>query len=242
MWPECREENGALIYGGRAYRAALKLDGLFPNVSHDILSVPPDCLCRPAAPFLRCARLVFHGMEAWLLVNENQNAPLQTQVLFPTHRLLGQYDLWNNQAFQIDSLDEAEGRSAALSLAPNESLLVFACETEDEWAALPREEQPFLILENRDFIFEGEQKALCQKTYSAQVPACAGDLLVLVTAPEMAEVFIGGQCLGAAFWPPQEIRIPKERLPQGPFTLRLVLTGSRANQYGRPVPYGLGET
>ena len=122
------------------------------------------------------------------------------------------------------------------------SLLVFSCETEDEWAALPREEQPALILENRDFIFEGEQKALCQKTYSAQAPACAGDLLVSVTAPEMAEVFIGGQCLGAAFWPPQEIRISKEHLPKGPFTLRLVLTGSRANQYGRPVPYGLGET
>ena len=242
VWPECREENGALMCGGKAYRAALQLDGLFPNVSHDVLSVPPDCLCRPAAPFLRCARLVFHGTEAWLLVNENQAAPLKTQALFPTHRLLGQYDLWNNQAFQMDSRDEAEGRSAALSLAPNESLLVFSCETEDEWAALPREEQPALILENRDFIFEGEQKALCQKTYSAQAPACAGDLLVSVTAPEMAEVFIGGQCLGAAFWPPQEIRISKEHLPKGPFTLRLVLTGSRANQYGRPVPYGLGET
>ena len=55
----------------------------------------------------------------------------------------------------------------------------------------------------------------------------------------MAELYIDGRQCGVAFWPPQRFRIPAGPRAGEPVALRLTVTGSRANRYGRPVWYGL---
>ena len=240
VWKDCREENGALICQNRTFEAVMTLDGAFPSVSRDVFSVPPDCACEPAQPHLRAARLKFHGRAVWLLVNESLEKPLEADIRFPASAPLGKYDLWQNQIWRLESRADGKCRRARICLAPNESLLIFSCDSQAEWDALPKETAPAVTLRNRDFTFESENKALHQITYSAHVPACLGPLLISLSAQEMAEVFLNDECFGAAFWPPQRIMIPGSRLPRGAFTLRLTVTGSKACQYGSPVWYGLG--
>ena len=239
VWQDCREENGRLVCQGRAYQAVMPLRDEFPSVSRDVNAVPPDCLCEPPQRDLRAAKLRFHERTVWLLVNASQEKPLDASVRFPTGAPLGQYDLWHNEAWRLDAELAGKERRARVRLDPCESLLVFACGSEAEFAALPAKPLPAAVLTNRDFTLENENKALYQKTYSAKVAGCSGPLLISVSAQEMAEVSVENKCLGVSFWTPHKILIPAERLPDGPFTLRLTVTGSKANQYGRPVPYGL---
>ena len=64
--------------------------------------------------------------------------------------------------------------------------------------------------------------------------------MVRVNAPEMVEAYVGEKLAGAAFWPPQVIRIPAAEDMQDIRTVRLVVTGSKANRYGgKEVPWRL---
>lgn len=240
VWPDCREENGALLCRGQRYQAIMPIENEFRSVSRDVSAVEPDCVCNPPQSALRTAKLRFHGRTVWLLVNEQIEKPLEAEIRFPTAQPLGKYDLWQNQLWRLESHADGNQRRARIALAPNESLLIFACDSQEAWAALPMETAPAVTLRNRDFTLESENEALHQLTYSAHVPACSGPLMVSLSAQEMAEVYLNDECLGVSFWPPQRIVIPASRLPQGAFTLRLTVTGSKACQYGHPVWYGLG--
>lgn len=238
VWAECAEEQGQLLCRGRRYGAVIGPESMFPSVPHDPASVPPDCLCRPAQPELRAARLIWQGRELWLCVNEGPR-PIETELTLFTRGQVGLCDLWAGEAWRIDSRETSDGRTLPLRLRQNESALLFAC-SDEEWAALPRKRPPARVLTAADFTLEGEDRARHQKTYTAIAEASDGDLLVSVEAQEMVELYANDRLCGVAFWPPQRIRVPAEALRQGPVALRLIVTGSKANQYGnRPVAYGL---
>ena len=96
-------------------------------------------------------------------------------------------------------------------------------------------------LTEEHFTLEKDYPEAFRKVYTANIGPLGEDCLVEVHAPEMAELYAGNHLIGAAFWPPQRFTVPACLL-QGPAggALRLVLTGSKANQYGNaPVPYGL---
>ena len=239
LWEECREEGGRLICRGKVFDAVLDLEGLFPTVFRDISRVPPVCTCLAPQEFLRAAHLRFRGRDAWLLVNENQTGPIDTDVLFSTAYSLGRYDLWLDRVTRLFSREEGGSRRVSLHLDPNESVLLFSCVSTQEWESLPVEAAAALTLRNEDLTLTDDDCTRSVKTYTAHVLSCKGDLRVLLNASEMVEVYVGEKLMGTAFWAPQDIIIPGRDLPKGPFTVRVAVTGSRANRYGRPVYYGL---
>ena len=97
VWPECREENGALFCRGRRYGAVLGPGDMFPGVPHDVSAIEPDCRCDPPQPDLRAARFVRSGTQCWLLVNEGEG-DVETVLTLPTDKPVGSYDLWTGKA------------------------------------------------------------------------------------------------------------------------------------------------
>ena len=232
VWPECGEERGALLCRGRTYRAVLGPEGLFPTVPHNMAGIAPDIICDPPQPLLRCARFIRAGRACWLLVNEGEIL-LQAEAELPADGPFGQYDLWQGRAARLITC-----RSRfTLRLERRESLLIFTCESMEEWEALPEKESIPSV--SPAFTLTEEDAAACQKTYTAALPENAVDLCLTFQAEEMAEVYVNGAFCGVSFWNPHRIRVPGELLSQKKNVLRLIITGSPANRYGKPVPYGM---
>ena len=233
---ECAERDGALFCRGRRYAAMIGSG--FPSVSHDPDSVPPDVECNPPVPELRVARLAREGHRAWFLVNEGDGA-LKTTLTVPTHDPLGWYDLWNNEMRRLETESVPEGRRFPLVLRQRESALIFSCPSPEDWQSLPIPSAPTRLLTNSDFSLVEEQPDLFRKIYAADLPEGKGDLLLSLDGEEMVEAYIDDACVGVAFWPPQEIRVP-EALLRSDSRIRLVVTGSLANRYGHTsIFYGL---
>lgn len=234
VWPECAEREGKLCCRGRIFDAVIGPEALFPSVPHTAEVVAPDCLCEPAQPDLRVAPLTWEGLPCWLLVNEGEG-DIAAQLTLPYQGRLGMYDLWNGAGYRIETENNENGVSIALSLPYRASLLIFACgEEEAELPILPRlpKAQPVFSLDHED-------QSACQKVYHATLPPCDTDAEICVDAEEMAELYVNGEFCGVSFWTPHRFRVPFSRTRGRPADLRLIVTGSRANRYGRPVWYGL---
>ena len=239
LWSACRVENGCLQYGDRQYRAVIGDDGIFPDVSHDAMAVPADCLCQPPQSELRVAHLIWQGLECWLCVNEGSQT-IETEALFPVRAAVGRYDLWTGQRWREPSRQTDAGTTVSLTLRPRESVLLFACGSDAGDQPLPTQPHPCRVINETHFTLCQHDETNHVKTYEAAVEGCAGDLLVDVDAEDMAELYADGQFCGAAFWPHQPIRVPAELLKKKSVSLRLTVTGCKANQYGKqPVFYGL---
>lgn len=228
LWADCKEKKGQLICGKRVYHAVIGPAEQFASVPHTAEEIAPDVLCDAPQPDLRVASLTCQGAPCWLLVNEGET-PIETRITFPTVQPLGQYDLWNDRAYRLDA-------ASAIRLERRESLLVFACSAK-EWKALP--DALRIPAVSPRFSLEREEPEAIRKVYTAQLPPQAGDCLLTVEAEEMAELYVNGVLCGAAFWPPQRFVIPHALTGGEAAHLELRVTGSLANRYGRPVPFGL---
>jgi len=252
-WPMCREEEGRLIFETQRYRAAIgetedrpdvpdqpyrAVIGeaeRFPSVPHHFDGAAPDVLCDPPQPLLRAARFERAGTECWLLVNEGEQ-PLETMLTLPTEQPVGRYDLWTGKAARVLSEPDSNGKRLRLSLPRRGSLLLFACPADRDWRML-EESRPAAELACPRF-----------ETYTAILAMDKRDLpaeqaVLTVGAEEMAELYVNDVFCDVSFWSPHRLFIPADVLREGENTLRLVVTGSLANRYGRaPVWYGiLGE-
>ena len=74
------------------------------------------------------------------------------------------------------------------------------------------------------------------KVYEAETGP--GEGVLTLEAEEMAELTVNGVFAGVSFWGPHRFDLTG-LLTAGQNKLRLTVTGSRANLYGKPVPYGL---
>lgn len=239
-WPRCREQNGGLLCGNMRFDTVFGAKEMFPAVPHGdkngLDAVAPDCVCVPPQPWLRCAHFKRAGRECWLLVNEGADT-LQTAITLPVSGPVGQYDLWRAKAAQA-----AATGSFALTLHRRESLLLFAC-TPEEYAALPPKRAE-MALPLPEFKLVGEDAAQTQKIYEAGLDfdtqlADGQDAVLEIEAEEMAKLYVNGVAAGVSFWPTHRF-VLTDYLRRGKNSLRLVVTGSRANLYGNlPVPYGL---
>ena len=135
--------------------------------------------------------------------------------------------------------DTPEGRRLSLRLMPRESTLLFTCRDEEAFQALPPPREEGMELK-ADFSLIREEPDCIRKIYAAVVRGEGRDAALHFQAEEMAELEVGGQFVDAAFWSPQVFSIPGSMLPKGrEVQLLLTVTGSPANRYGHPVPYGL---
>ena len=237
LLPECSVRDRVLSCRGHVFHTVIGGDefGLpVPEGSHSA----PDLKCDPPAPALRTARLKYEDGECWFLVNA-EDQTIRTEVTLPTHLPIGCFDLWRGEARQCPSADTPEGKRLSLRLMPRESTLLFACRDEDAFQALPPPGEEGMELK-ADFSLIREDPDRMRKIYAAVVRGEGRDAVLHLQAEEMAELEVGGQFVDAAFWSPQVFSIPASMLPKGrEVQLLLTVTGSPANRYGHPVPYGL---
>lgn len=231
VWEECEEQDGALLCRGHRYCAVLGAEGKFMSVSHDVADIEPDCRCLSPQPDLRTAHFTRAGTECWLLVNEGEK-DIETDLALPTDKAIGQYDLWNNKASRF---------SGCLNLPRRGSLLLFSCEPSD-YIGLPDPVDP-VILPTPAFTLSALDARSAFKEYNASLTVDAETLaqpsaVIELRAEEMAELYVNGVLAGVGFWPPQRFDL-RPYLKEGKNSLRLIVTGSPANRYGKPVPYGL---
>ncbi len=234
LWAECAEKDRKLIYGNRSFDAVIGPESQFPTVPHGADAVAADCLCRPAQPGLRVASLAWNGRPCWLLVNEGETE-IRTRLTLPYQGRLGLYDLWNGTRYRAETENTENGTQFFLSLPYRGSLLVFACGEDEE--ALP--ERPRVPEVWPDFHRESVDTSAFRISYSASLSPSGSDIDVCADAEEMAELSVNGQFCGVSFWPPHHFRVPAAYTRDGAAELRLTVTGSPANRYGKPVPYGL---
>ena len=236
VWPECEEKDGSLICRGKAYRAVIGPDEQFSSVSHDMETVKPDILCNPPQPALRCARFTRAGRDCWLLVNEGDST-IDAEAVLPTDAHMAQYDLWNGKAYRLNTKQKNRETAFSLQLARRESLLLYACDSAEEWEALPEKKESQAVC--ADFQLTEMDEENHRKIYTASLPRQNGDCALTVNAEEMAELYVNGVFCGVSFWNPHRILIPDNLLNRDENKLRLIVTGSPANKYGKPVPYGM---
>lgn len=245
MWESCTVREGKLFCEGMEFDFVLGEAEHFSGVPQ-LSSVPEslralaDCICTPAAPYLRCAHFIRNGAECWLLVNEGET-DLHTSVTLPTQSALGQYNLWRNVPCQaLPAADHTQ--SFSLDLPRRGSLLLFSC-TDSEYAALPVKQKD-LLLPTPEFTLQSIDYRCVKKTYTAALSCtvCQSKSLhpvLTVNAEEMAELWVNGQFAGVSFWSTHRFDL-KGLLKEGVNELKLIVTGSLANRYGKqPVSYGV---
>lgn len=242
FWKDCRVENGALVCGKDRFLSVLGEADVFPGVPHPMAEqLVPDCRCDPAQTELRVCRFIRAECECWFLVNEGETA-VRTRIELPTELPIGRYDLWSGTASREETARTTEGRLLRLELPRRGSILLFAC-PEQEWEGLPSPVNEYLI-PCPEFLPVSHDPEKVRREYESTVEISPDEMdrpsLVLeLEAEEMAELYVNGSLAGVGFWPPQRFEL-KQFLHSGENTLRLVVTGSLANLYGkRAVSYGL---
>ncbi len=223
---ECRAEGGALTLRGHEYAAVIDPDGAFPGVSREVLALKPDILCDPPQPDLRAMGFSRLGVRCVLLVNAGEG-DIRASARLPFPGKAGCCDLWTGQVRRFDG---------QLVLPRRGSLLLFAC-TGEEYDALP-EQAAERAIPAPEFRLVSQDPAAATKTYEARLGRGSG--VLTVRAEEMAELEVNGVPAGASFWSPHKFDLTG-LLTRKENVLRLTVTGSRANLYGKPVPYGLKE-
>ena len=224
FWDQCREEAGQLVRGERRFSAVIDPEGRFPGLSRDVLAQARDIRPEIPQPGLRAIRFEKDGTACVFLVNAGET-DIDVPAALPFGGRAGQYDLWSGRAARF------EGR---LTLPRRGSLLLFAC-AQAEFDALPALRAP-VELPAPDFRLVSHDPAAAVKIYQAELGP--GEGVLTLEAEEMAELTVNGVPAGVSFWGPHRFDLTG-LLTEARNTLRLTVTGSRANLYGKPVPYGL---
>lgn len=240
VWPSCRIEGGRLRCRGLVFDGVAGDPAFFPELPHFgsapfDAAVPPDCICSPPQPWLRVRLFRRAGQLCWLLVNEGEE-PIRARIAFPGAEHLGAFDLWSGEPFRL-----ARGGESRVELMRRGSLLVFACDA-PSFEALPEPVRP-VWLDGVSFRLVREDSSRARKIYEAETAAspalaAAPSVRLAVEAEELCELSVNSRDAGASFWQPHVFELAGLLHP-GRNALRLAVTGSPANRYGRPVPYGL---
>ncbi len=224
FWDECRVENGRLVHGDMRFSAVIDPEDRFPAVSRDILAQERDIGFAEPQPGLRAVRFEKRGADCVFVTNAGKENIVASAVL-PFAGKAGQYDLWTGEAARFD------GR---LTLPRFGSLLLFSC-SEEEYAALPVKNVPASVAVP-EFVLVSHDPTRAVKVYEAELGPADG--VLTVEADETAELTVNGVSAGVSFWSPHHFDLTG-LLTDEHNKLRLTVTGSRANLYGKPVPYGL---
>ena len=101
------DENGFCCQE-RHYQTVIGDVSEFPEAKDmEIGKAVRDCVCVPPLPELRVIHFEKLGIECWFLVNE-ANKPLEAEVLLPTEKLIGAYNLWTGKSEKLETEKEKE--------------------------------------------------------------------------------------------------------------------------------------
>lgn len=238
MWKDLRAENGKLRLRERSYDAVTGIGPVFEGVSGDVKKVKPDIVTKTEQPDLRCAHIISGCREMWFLVNEGER-DIVTEASVMTDSPLARYDLFGNVKERISSERKNGISSFSIGLSRNESCLIYTAD-EDEWESLDGPWTAAASYDNSLFKPVSESSPDQKKIYEAEIGKQDGDTEIVLEADEMTELFINGRFFDVSFWSPHRFRIPAELLGNDVNKLKLIVTGSRANVFGkRKIPYGL---
>ena len=139
------------------------------------------------------------------LVNEG-NQTLQMELILPTEKLIGIYDLWCGKAAKTESEKVEKRRKISLEIPERGSLLLFIC-SEEEYDFLPDPVSDILKI-SPQFILIQENEDKVQKEYQAILNISEEELShkeirIYFDAEEMVELTINKKFVGAEFWSPQ---------------------------------------
>lgn len=242
VWKDCRMDEKGFCCQEHHYQTVIGDISKFPEAKDmGIGKAVRDCVCVPPLPALRVIHFEKLGIECWFLVNE-ANKPLEAEVLLPTEKLIGAYDLWTGKSEKLETEKEKNGRSFRLKIPVRGNMLLFVC-SKEEYELLPEPASDILQIQPQ-FIQIREDEDNVQKIYHAVLDVSEKDLLhdeirISLEAEEMAELAVNGQMVGAEFWAPQVFEV-KEMLKPGKNELDVIVTGSLANLYGNQyVWYGM---
>ncbi|MBR1685269.1 MAG: hypothetical protein IJ708_09030 [Clostridia bacterium] len=233
---QMREVDGEAEIRGKRFRCILGEESVLPGVSHDFLTVPPDLTCDPPASNLRAAKLRDGAQTLFFVTNEGLE-PIRTRVTLPAVGPYGWMDLWTGETGRIEGEEKA---GITLELPVYGSLLLFTC-TGADWDKLPEKKSAPVQLCASDFQRVSRDEKAYTETWEAHLPG-SGAIQVCVDAEEVVEAYIGEELQDVSFWGPHTLRIPESSRRDGETVLRLVIRGSLANRYGKPVPYGMRQT
>jgi hypothetical protein len=245
FWGECKVEHGKLYYKNLCFDAVVGdedlSDDLFKEVPHLSLSEDSilseriqygDNVIIPHNPNLRVAHFERLGTECWLLVNEGEDI-ISGNLNIKANKNLACYDLWNREYARLEAGQE-------ITLPVRGSLLIFVCKVDEYKQIVEKKENPNINVDNWTLISDNPSRV--QKVYETILYIeQAAEYCLKVNAEEMAELYINGTFAGVSFFAPHCFKTGN-LLKQGNNKLKLVVTGSLANLYGRkPVWYGVRE-
>ena len=242
VWKDCRVDEQGLWYQGQCFQAVIGDISKFPEARYlNDRQVVSDCICIPSMPELRVVHFERLETECWFLVNEG-NQTLQMELILPTEKLIGIYDLWCGKAAKTESEKVEKRRKISLEIPERGSLLLFIC-SEEEYDFLPDPVSDILKI-SPQFILIQENEDKVQKEYQAILNISEEELShkeirIYFDAEEMVELTINKKFVGAEFWSPQVFEV-KDFLQPGKNELEVTVTGSLANIYGNKyVWYGI---
>lgn len=244
VWKDCKVNEDGFWYKEQKFQSVLGDLSEFPEAEGmGIDNAVHDCVCIPEAPGLRVAHFERFGTECWFLVNE-ANEPLETELMLPTQKRVGAYNLWEGKAEKTEGAVIEDGIRMLLKLSVRGNLLLFTCE-EEEYQQLPdKKKNTHVLCPAFELIAEREDEV--QKIYRAEVYLTEEELeceeiKLSLDAEEMTELTVNGKDAGAEFWSPQVYEL-KPYLQKGKNELIVNVTGSLANLYGnRYVWYGMND-
>lgn len=249
---ECTVEDGCLCIRGYRYEVVLDVlsDKDWQNGNRKKLTVvhSVDEILRRRAlkvlwtkescKHLRAVHLTKDGADMYLLSNEGAES-IHTEITIPGTGKLLAVNLWKGIPCTTDFMTVGENATIDMALAPCETLLLLAGETDAFLPASKKEVDLGDWTERFSLVSKGNNQAIYEYTYVQAM--IDGTECFEVLGEEMAECYCNGELADVSFWSPHRLNIGP-CLTAGKNTIKLVMTGSAANQYsGADIYYGLNE-
>lgn len=254
---ECTVEDGCLCI--REYRYEVILDVLGDHEWQDskwkktavVHSVGEILKRRELRTFwtekncknLRASHLIKFGIDMYLLSNEGAEA-IHTKATISGTEKLFLMNLWEGTCYAADLIKVGDNITVDVSLAPCETVLLIAGETEIA-GTVPKQGTDLGDWTERFTIVSKEKnQAVYEYIYKHETchqDSVFGNESFEVIGEEMAECYCNGRLADVSFWSPHRLKIGTF-LTKGENTIKLVMTGNAANQYsGADIFYGLKE-
>ncbi len=228
--------NGRLCIGAYEYEYVLgetdldvkKINSVFDVKIHDFYTDTPQ-------KNLRVSHVVKHDAHMYFIVNEGET-DIDTGVEMTARGTPVMMNLWNGEYYGIPFEKSVVGTRVQLSLKRHESILILF----DEYGGKYDFAQERTLISGLQFKMISESREELTKIYMAEYIKSnkTQNEYFEVSCEEMAECYVNGDFVGAAFFNHQ-FNIG-DYLSEGKNEIKLVVTGSIANKYSESnIDYGL---
>jgi hypothetical protein len=226
-------KNNRLIIGEYAYDYIIGDTELDVRKISRAADVKEKDFRADGAKNLRVSHIVKNGVHMYFVVNEGE-FDINTNVEMSVSGTPVLMNLWSGEYYGTEFTECDLGTRINLSLKRHESVLILFDRNGGKYDFAPKRDN---IKPN--FKLTDENKSEFTKTYIAEYIK-SGDTqneFFEINCEEMAECYVNGKFVGVSFFN-HEFNIG-DYLTNGKNEIKIVVTGSIANKYSEPVPYGI---